>query len=317
MLLYSDIKTEIGGRVVDADDLLTNAWFQRQVWDAYTVVVAHSGGYWLREEGTLTTVASTGSYALAANCWIPVQMIDTTNQHIVDRCDQEDEAHVYINRSNTGLPYSYYRIANAGVSAQPTSASAIAIVSNSASDVTDYTVRVRGLVSGLEYTEVETLTGTVAVSTTAQFTHIYEVNKNLPTNGTVTVTANAGVVTNVTLPLEVKFATFPWIRFVCVPADAYSIRYPYIRKPTNVVQDSDRFEVPEELEECLVMAFEAKARRHYQEFDKAQKMEAENIALIKERTKVFNHKHGSYVKNLSGETQSTDFLQEVYLWNLP
>lgn len=311
MLIFSDVKSEVQGRLVDADDLLDSTWFLRQVWDAYTFVITYSSGYWLKEETTFTTVASTASYALASTAWIVTQMIDTTNQRIVTRTDYEDEAHSYINRSNTGLPYAYYRIGNRGVSAQPTAASAIAIVSDSALDVTSYTVRVRGLVSGLEYTEVETLTGTTPVSTTATFTDIYEINKNLATNGTVTCTSNAAAVTNVTLPLEAKYARFQWIRFKTVPAGTYTMRYIYIRRPANVLQDSDAFEVPEELEECIVMALEAKARRHFQEFDKADAVDAKNIALIQERTKLFNPKD-LFVRNVSGDVASVDFMREVY-----
>ena len=317
MLLYSDVKTEIQSRLVDSDDLLTDAWFQRQVWDAYAFLVLYSGGYWLKEEGTFSTVASTQAYSLSSDVWIPTQMIDTTNRRVVDRCEYEEEAFLNPDRSASSQPSGYYRIANRGVSAQPTSASVLAVSSSSASDVTPLTVRVRGLVSGLEVTTTVTVTGVTPVSTTGySFTRVYEINKSAAFTGTLTVTSNAAAVTNLTLPPEPLFADFQWIRFMPTMPAVYAMRYLYIRKPTNVTQSTDRFEVPSEMEEPLMLCFEAKARRHYQEFSKSEQCDAKNIALIRERSKAFNFKSGTYVKNIGSEAVDSDFLMDVYRWNL-
>ena len=318
MLLYSDVKTEVGGRVIDSDDLLTDAWFQRQITEVYAFIVAHSGGYWLKEEGTLTTVASTGAYSLASNCWIPLQMLDTTNRNIITPCDYQDEAFTDIDRSASGPPYNYYRIANCGVSAQPSAASVLSLASDNAADVTPLSIRVRGIVASQEVTASFTPTGTTAVSTTGYaWTHVYEINKSAAFTGTLTSTSNTATVTNLVLPPEPKFADFPWIRFVRVPAGAYAVRYPYIRKPTRVTQSTDRFEVPDELEEAVNLIFLMKAQEYYQEYKKAEATEAKAIAFIKDRMKSFKVKHGSFVKNQSADTDSFDFLTQVAIWNMP
>lgn len=109
-----------------------------------------------------------------------------------------------------------------GVETQPTSASIISVVSSSASD-TSQKVLIKGLVnSQLDYEELS-LNGTTTVNGSKSFSAIYAVTKSAETVGRVTVTSNAGVVTNVTLALQDETVRLRKIRLYPIPSSAVTI----------------------------------------------------------------------------------------------
>ena len=81
---------------------------------------------------------------------------------------------------------------------QPSSASAIACVSAETTDTTQV-ITIEGTANGINTVETVELTGTDSVSTANSFSYIRGIRKSSDTDGTITMTSNAGVVTNATL----------------------------------------------------------------------------------------------------------------------
>lgn len=296
MLLYSDVKTEVRGRCVDSDDLLTDAWFDRQVWDAYIFLTVKTGGFWLNDTDTFTTTTSEAEYALSSETWVIKRLVDTSNRRVLRRIIEEDEAYSDPDRSLTNQPTAYFGTYLRTVQYQPSSASQITIVSSSASDDSDYSVRLRGkLSSGIEVPETVTMDGTTPVVSTNSFVS-FKISKAQVSNGYYTVTSNAGAVTNVVLAPEEIQRQYPWIRLASTPGGAYTIREDFLRRPMNVVADTDIFEVPELLEEALVNRYEEKAQRYYQSDSKADRIAVRNELLIKDRMNFAKEKRDQSIR---------------------
>ncbi len=126
------------------------------------------------------------------------------------------------NPTATGNPTIARLFEMVGVEVQPTSASVVTVVSSSASDITQ-TVVVKGLVSGQVDYEEFTLVGTTPVVGTKSFSEIYAITKSDPTLGRVTLTSNAGVVTNATMATQEKVVRLRKIRLYPSPADVLTI----------------------------------------------------------------------------------------------
>jgi len=296
MLLYSDIKTEVRGRCVDSDDLLTDAWFNRQVLGSQYDLIVRTGGYWLNDSDTFTTEDGEAEYGLASDILVIKRIVDTDNRCVLQRILEEDEAFTDPDRSLTNQPRAYFGTYLKTVQYQPSAASQITIVSSSASDTASFACRIRGkLASGIEIPETRTMNGTTEVTTTNSFV-TFSITKDLVSTGYYTVTSNAGVVTNAVLAPEELRRQHHWIRVSFDPGDAYDLRYDFLRNPLRVVGDTDMFEVPDVLEDCLVNVFEERARRYYQEDAKADGVLNRNMMLIKERMNFAKEKRDQSVQ---------------------
>ncbi len=125
-----------------------------------------------------------------------------------------------------------------GAKADPSSASAVKIVSSSASDTTQI-VRVVGISGGVRVQEEKTLTGTTGVSTTATFTEIYSIEKSARTVGAITVTSNADAVTNAVIAPDALSARYIYFRVHPCPDGVYTIAILAKRTIHPMVDDRD------------------------------------------------------------------------------
>lgn len=147
------------------------------------------------------------------------------------------------NPISIGNPSIYTQYEYTGVDAQPTSASVISVSSNSAADTTQK-VRIRGIVNSEEDVEEITLVGTTAVLTTKSFSVIHSISKSAVTAGKVTVTANSGAVTVVTLgPLETVLR-LKKITFYPIPSAAATITLKHFKLPFIPSSDNDDSDIP-------------------------------------------------------------------------
>ena len=320
MISFSDIQTEITNRVVDNENLLNNAWFLRQVPEVYAYIITKTGGFWLHEEGTFTTVSGTGDYALNSDVLVIKQLMDTTNRKPIPRALIQDEAFFDPSRSTSAIASGYVGTYLREYQAQPTASSKLTIISSSASDTTTYNIYVRGKIAlGYEVSETVTITGTTGLTTSNTYlltTGILSLRKNVATNGTITITSNAGVVTNAVMQPNQLRCQYPWVRLLAKSGGTYAHRYLYIRKPMPLVASYDYMDVHEFLEECAMMKFEEMANRTLQQFNMANDILMRNEKLIAERLKFLNQKPDQFVTWQGGERGAMDFMTEVYNANL-
>lgn len=171
---------------------------------------------------TFDTVSGTEDYVLPRYIRETYKINSDSSPYDIKVVSEDVFDRAVPNPSATGSPYIARLFEMVGVETQPTSASVISVVSSSAADTTQK-VLVKGLVSGyLDYEQVS-LSGTTPVLTTKSFSAICAVTKSDITAGTVTITSNGGVVTNLVLSALEKSLRLRKVRLYPEPDDTITI----------------------------------------------------------------------------------------------
>jgi len=260
-----------------------------------------------RTYAELTTTADTHTYVLDSRVLRAVNFRETDSPAKLIHMSREQFERDYPNPASTetGIPSIYVPLRKIRVSAQPTSSSTISVVSNSASDITSYYVIVRGISGGVMKTERLTLTGAAAVVSTNSYTSLLSISKDT-TNGTVTVTSNTGVVTNIVLLPGEKEKEHWEIRLHQIPNDTYTLPYTFQYIPWILSYDEETICVPDIFIESFLAYVTAEVlaqlgdEKNFMWFNKAEKMitevEDQNF-LSKEEDKRFGFEEIGYEEN--------------------
>lgn len=139
------------------------------------------------------------------------------------------------------------------VATQPSASSIITITSSSVSDNTvAKAITVTGITSSGEESETVTPSGTGAAVTTRSFTKILGVTKAAAWAGTMTMTSNAGAITNLVL-LPTEFGrSYQQLFLLGAPTAGDIIEYRFYRLPRQLVNDNDITNLPPGHEQLLV-----------------------------------------------------------------
>jgi len=186
---------------------------------------------------TFDTVVGTQRYVLPDDFGKEISCTDTTNSGELSKFQIDELYSTYKSITATGN-IERYAISDSPVQAQPLAASTLSIGSSSANDTTQ-TVLIRGIVSGVETYESVTVTGTTAALTTNSYTRIKAISKSAATAGFITITSNAGVVTNALIPLGTLETRYKICILHYVPTNVITIAMPYIISPLPLSQDYD------------------------------------------------------------------------------
>ena len=143
--------------------------------------------------------------------------------------------------TNASFAKRYTHAGEWGRKANMATARQIQILSSTADTAT---VRIWGISSSEEITELLTLNGTTAVDSTATFTALMRVAKNATTTGTVTVRSKTDVVTLATLAPSEKVVRYQAIRLHDVPDSADTLYLTYKKRFKLLVNDQDIIEIP-------------------------------------------------------------------------
>jgi len=139
------------------------------------------------------------------------------------------------------------------VANQPSAASTLSVVSSSASDTTSgKAVTVRGTTTNGITSESLTPTGTTPVVTTNSYTKILQVTKAAVWVGNMTMTSDAGAVTNLFLFPNELGRSYQQIQLMFDPVASDTIAYRFYRKPSPLVNDNDIPDIPEPFSQILV-----------------------------------------------------------------
>jgi hypothetical protein len=218
---------------------------------------------------TFDTVAGTQRYALPDDFGKEISCADNTNDIVLNRTTLEELVKNYQDLDDSGTVQRYAIIEDC-VKKQPTAASALAIVSSSASDTTQ-TVLVRGIVSGAETYETVTLTGTTPANTSKSYTRIKAISKSSATVGYITITSNSAAVTNAVIAGEQLETRYKLALLHYIPSSIYTISMPYIINPLPLSQDYDYPVI--DIGDLIEIGAMADAWRYKRQFTKAQTME--------------------------------------------
>lgn len=192
-------------------------------------------------------------------------------------------------QSSTTMFYSdiprYYREWNMDmVLRQPNSASAITIVSSSASD-TAPTITVFGLVGGYPDQETITCTGTTPAAGTKLFSVIDRIIKNAPSVGRITCSSNSTNVTVAVLPTGDGTAGIMYnkVRLWPLPSLVFPMNVWYYKQPWRLVNDQDVHELGQEFDHAVILLTTAKIRyqNSQKEGDNFMKMYIDELKSLK------------------------------------
>lgn len=212
----------------------------------------------LRDTGAITTVASTYLYSLDSRVLFIQEMtnlgvtVADGNGDLIEVWNSTKFNKTYpdIDITDTGEPTIMVPLKQFWVTTQPTSASTITLITDSASDTAVYAV-VRGISGGIEMRERLLLATTPGITSTNSYDSLISITKDT-TVGTVTATSNAGVVTNITLlPTETEKSHWQ-VRLHQVPDAVYTLSYPFYIKPWAFSYDEDLIPIEDRFDDLLM-----------------------------------------------------------------
>lgn len=239
------------------------------------------------ENTTLTTIANQATYVLDSR--IDGRRISKMN-------NETDDDHVVLDDLAAMLwsdptptegssPYSFAFQSISRVVNQPTSASVVTLVSSSSTDVSKVII-INGLnSSGIFITESVSLDGadaTTPVVSTNTFLEVESIVKEGTTAGTITATANAGVVTVVSIgPYDLVYEA-PLVRFYLVPDSVITLRYYFYKKVRKMNSVYDIPTIPEQFQwDILMNGVLAFAHNNEKDYSIADKYEAKMEQAIR------------------------------------
>ena len=253
----------------------------------------------LNDDYSFATVDGTQNYALPEDFGKEIACHDVTNSLQLAHYDLDELYRLYGNDLTTEGSVERYVIYEDAVKAQPSAASVLALVSDSASD-TAVTVLIRGVADGAEDYETVTLTGTTPVSTTKSYTTVKAVSKSTESVGKVTITSNAGAVTLAIISREYLKTRYKMIKLHYVPTGVATINIPYIIKPLPLSQNYDYAVI--DCADLIELGALADCWRFKRQFGKAQTMEL-----------MFNQELQEYIFDKFNEpNQVNQFLPTTY-----
>jgi hypothetical protein len=225
---------------------------------------------------TLTTTANQATYPAPFDFEEALYIWDDTNKvSLWQKPEIASESDALL----TGAP-KYVSVKEVSMANQPTSASTISFVSDSASDNTQR-IFIKGLVNGYENSETITLGAMTPVATTNSYTKVTQISKSGTTAGVVTATSNSGAVTIATIPAGQLQARYRVLHFYYIPASSITMKIRYKRSPLPMVNDFD-YPIIDIADELIVGA-QADAWRAKRQFGKASELEAKYEKMLNDR----------------------------------
>ncbi len=272
---------------------------------------------WPTEE-TLTTVAGTRTYTLKPGVGKLLTLWDTEARCLVPLIPRREWEAMAVDRSTTGVPAGFIYGDWWPVKVQPTSATALRIVSTSAADAhvtaTPVQVELSGLDSDGEFiSETLNANGTSQVTSSLSFSFVTGVSKIGTWAGTCTLSTADGT-TLLTLRASEAGKQYPTIQAVETPNQPRSYTWTATRLPTTLVNDEDVPDTPAPFSAIHVYdalldmtAYNGELAAKHQQLWQARR-EALFNALIESVDETIAGGRPRFVRSLSGVMRRT-------LWN--
>jgi hypothetical protein len=234
---FTTMKSNVGSEVMDTSTAFATI-IGRFLNRRYFQILRSINWKQINSAHTITLASGTQNYVLPNDFYKEVFVQDVTNNVGIEVVELDELYRYYGDSIADSGSVSRCCIYEDAVIAQPTSASKLAITSSSAADTTQ-TIQIRGIASGVEVYETQTLNGTAAVASTNSYTRITGISFSAVRAGTITITSNSAAVTNATIPLEMLDVRYKLMKFHYVPTAVATINVPYYIKPFPLSQDYD------------------------------------------------------------------------------
>lgn len=247
---------------------LLDSWANESLHEIWREIDGQFG----KEEISFTTVSGVSKYYPEFSINKIFSLRDVTNNTVIYESSYSEVMGEDPDQSNSGSPTVYYQQGISHIQKQPTSASAVTLVSTSGSD-TSQSVLVIGKLNGIIYSETKLLNGSTNVVTTQTFDELINIIKSTTTVGLVTATTNSGAIINAKLAPRVKMLELQPIGLWPVPDGALTIKGEVLRQPLALVDTYDVPDLPERWHPLLLDKITAKAHAYLYEFDVAANKE--------------------------------------------
>ena len=266
------IKEEIESKI--HDDSLTDAQMERWVDISQDRILRSMDCDFLLDTKPITCVADQRVYYLECGFNRILNILNESTNDILAELPERTILSSDPDLSDTGTPDGYSVLGYAEVQSQFDGASKITVVSSSASDTTQ-TVRIRGLVSGIETTEAISLNGTTAVDSSSTYDADQDmlIRVSVPCAGNITVIdkEDSGVLSVIPIgwlrrPM-MKVALYP------IPSSTDTLKALVYRDPYYLTDDEDIPDLPKGWENLVLQGALIEAHRYAYEFEVADKLE--------------------------------------------
>ena len=188
---------------------------------------------------TATTTANVRDYITRFDLDEIVYAKDDTNGRVLDIINESEWVQKFGDHPNTtGSPIVLVKKAESTVRVQPSSATTLRAVSNSASDTTQ-SVKFRAISGSAEYYDTISLNGTTSAACTASYDYFLQIMKDSTTVGAVTCSYVTGSEVATVISPEQTENRYKRIGFHYVPAGTYDIDIRGTRKVNPLVNTDD------------------------------------------------------------------------------
>jgi len=270
VLNLATLRTELGQKIKKTSlaNVRVDRWLNAAVEDVCRALDADH----LLDETTVTTASGIRLYFIP-DCQPSgiVQIIDTTNQIILTKLDEEDVERIDPSRDDSGNARFYNGYNYSEYEGVPLAAATVDIVSSTADTAQ---VRITGIVSGVSDTEIITLNGVTVATGTKSFSAIHGVRKAATTTGKVTVNVNDTsntVIANIAPAALIR--QYQPFRVWNVPDAADSLRVRFFRLPRPMINAEDVPDVSSnEFHELVLIGAAIRGHRDLFDHDVAQKV---------------------------------------------
>lgn len=204
---------------------------------------------------TLTTEVGRQEYALHEEFMRPLYFYNVdAKRYMKEVPDRQLGPEDYRWNTTLGSAENFVLWGRYPVERQPTSASVLEIVSDNAADSgSDYALFIRGEDSNGRMQSITiNPNGVTPVATTTSFAKILQVSKSRQWNGTMTMTSNDGVVTNLVLNYCDMGKSYQYLFLIEGPTTAETLEYRFYRNPQRLVNDYDQPDIPYPFSQILV-----------------------------------------------------------------
>lgn len=254
VLYQLDEPNDTGSVKTNVNNAINQAQMQRASQQSWPFLIWPTAGLTAEQ---FTTTTSTG-YSLHAEFMRPFYFRDTTaNVYLVEIPSRDigpasfEWQGIDLSTSMAGRQFTLW--GQSTVQNQPTSSSVLTISSSSVSDIgSTKSIIVKGeTVDGIT-TDTIVPNGTTPVAGLVAFTRILAVTKSTAWAGTMTMTSNGALVTNLKLFASEFGRIYPQLNFVIAPATGHVVEYRFYRRPMILVNDNDIPDIPPPFSKVLV-----------------------------------------------------------------
>lgn len=215
--------------------------------NAYTRILGASNQLQRRRNFSLTTVANTSKYGMPYGVKAILNIDDAANRRQITAMTSEEYDKYLPGRVETNDPTQYFDLGTFGVEKQPAATGALTVESSVATDSSNRYVTLTFYdANGVQTREKLTLTGTVAVSTTASAAPsmggveriVKTTDSGYSITGNIIVKDSSGNVI-ARIPPIVTSPTYRWIEFNWIPSTARTYTVRALQDVPPLVNDDD------------------------------------------------------------------------------